>query len=215
MGIKKTSATRMKQRPKQKRMKKIQKIDLLLFEVFLDVVGGDDFLFEHVGAGLLGADHADHLGKTLAGGGFEGSNNFLCHILMSPIVLLLDFFVDGHFLQEGVVLLELEALRGVLLVLGGDIAAHAGDTAGFLLGALQDDLNACVFSFLCHDYICFFISQLVEYQGRKSITIVSRGIQIGCKITTFFSTGKTFCRKLKKKSYICSLRIQGRSAAII
>ena len=61
----------------------------------------------------------------------------------------------GDFLQEGVVLLELQALRSVLFVLGGDVAAHTGHTAVLLLGAFEDDLHACVFILLCHDFNYF------------------------------------------------------------
>ena len=59
--------------------------------------------------------------------------------------------MDRHLLQERIVLLALEAVRGVLLVLGGDVTGHTGDTAGLLLRALEDDLHPVSFRFLCHN----------------------------------------------------------------
>ena len=61
--------------------------------------------------------------------------------------------MDGHALQIGVVLLQLKTLGGVLAVLGGDVTAHAGNAAFFLLGALEDNLHPVSFNFLCHNCI--------------------------------------------------------------
>ena len=135
--------------------------NLFLFQIFLHIVGGDNLFFEAVGTGLFGADHADNLGETLAGLGLKGSNNFLCHILLSPILSLLDFFVNSDLLQEGIVLLELQTLRGVLFILGGDVAAHAGDTASLLLSAFEDDLHSVSFYFLCHN--CVYLLNCLSY----------------------------------------------------
>ena len=55
-----------------------------------------------------------------------------------------------NLLQERIVLLELETLRRVLLVLGGDVTGHTGNAAGLLLRALEDDLHPVSFRFLCH-----------------------------------------------------------------
>ena len=44
--------------------------------------------------------------------------------------------MNSDFFENGVVLLELHALRSVLLVLGGDITARAGLTTGLMLRAL-------------------------------------------------------------------------------
>lgn len=60
--------------------------------------------------------------------------------------------MNSHFLQEGIVLLPFETLRCILLVLGSDIARHAGHSARLLLGAFEDDLNSIAFRFLCHNY---------------------------------------------------------------
>lgn len=63
---------------------------------------------------------------------------------------LLDLLVYGNLLEDGVVLLELKTLSGVLAVLGSDISRGAGHAAGFVFGALEDHLYAIAFSFLCH-----------------------------------------------------------------
>ena len=59
--------------------------------------------------------------------------------------------MNGDLLQEGVVLLALETLGSVLPVLGGDVTGDSGYAAGFLLGALEDDLHPVSFCFLCHN----------------------------------------------------------------
>lgn len=56
----------------------------------------------------------------------------------------------SDFLEDGVVLLQLQTLSSVLAVLGGDVTGSAGHTACLVLGAFEDDLNAISFSFLCH-----------------------------------------------------------------
>ena len=66
-------------------------------------------------------------------------------------VLLLDFLVDSHFLEDGVVLLQLQALRSVLPVLCGNVARSAGQSALLHLGAFQNHLYSVAFSFLCHN----------------------------------------------------------------
>ncbi len=44
--------------------------------------------------------------------------------------------MEGVLFQYRVVLLELNALGGVLPVFGGDVAAHAGHAGGLVLSAL-------------------------------------------------------------------------------
>jgi hypothetical protein len=63
--------------------------------------------------------------------------------------MLLDFLVNSVFLQNRVVLLELEALSSILTVLRGDVTAHARHARGFVLCALHDHLDPI--TFLCHD----------------------------------------------------------------
>lgn len=63
---------------------------------------------------------------------------------------LLDFLVNGHLLEDGVELLQFQALRGILLVLHRDITAGAGHAAVLVLGALEDHLNPVAFALLCH-----------------------------------------------------------------
>ena len=119
--------------------------NLLLFcEEILYLVVGDNALLEDVGAGLLRLDHLDALRKLLTGTGFQRCNYFLCHIALK----LFDFTVYGYSLQVRIVLLALQTIRGVLLVLGGDVARHACYAALLLLGALQYHLHSV--AFLCH-----------------------------------------------------------------
>ncbi len=55
----------------------------------------------------------------------------------------------GHFFQDGIELFEFQSFRIVLLVLNGYIPAGTGLSAGLVLGALQNNLNAI--AFLRHD----------------------------------------------------------------
>ena len=59
--------------------------------------------------------------------------------------------MKGDLLEVRVILHALEAVRGVLLILGGDVTGHTGNTACLLFCALQDDLHPVSFSFLCHN----------------------------------------------------------------
>ena len=65
--------------------------------------------------------------------------------------------MNGHFLEDGVEFLQLDALRGVLAVLGGDVARGARHPRGFMLGAFHDNLHPV--SFLGHldGGVCFKI----------------------------------------------------------
>ena len=53
--------------------------------------------------------------------------------------------MDSHSLQDGVVFLQLQALRVVLTVLCRDVARCPGKAALFHLGAFQYDLHAVAF----------------------------------------------------------------------
>ena len=68
------------------------------------------------------------------------------------VVRLLDFLVNSHLLQDGVVLLELEALGSILPVLSGDVARCAWQTALLHLCAFQNHLDSVAFNFLCHNF---------------------------------------------------------------
>ena len=59
----------------------------------------------------------------------------------------------SHSLEDGIVLLEFEALGRILAVLGGDVAGSAGHTACLMFGALEYHLHSIAFSFLCHSCI--------------------------------------------------------------
>ena len=59
--------------------------------------------------------------------------------------------MNGNPLKERIVLLPFKTLRGVLLILCGDVAGHSWNAAGLLLCALEDDLHPVSFRFLCHN----------------------------------------------------------------
>jgi len=69
------------------------------------------------------------------------------------LLTLLNFFVKGHFFHHRIVFFQFNTLGSVFPVFGGDVAAHAGQPAVFMLGALQNHLNAV--SFLCHGSLKF------------------------------------------------------------
>ena len=59
--------------------------------------------------------------------------------------------MNSDLVEIRIVFLTLQTVRGVLLVLGGDVPGHSGYSASFLLGALENDLHPVSFSFLCHN----------------------------------------------------------------
>jgi hypothetical protein len=61
--------------------------------------------------------------------------------------------MNSVLFQNRIVLLQLQSLRRVLAVLGGDVAAHPRLTCGLMLGAFQNNLNPV--AFLCHDSSIF------------------------------------------------------------
>ena len=84
------------------------------------------------------------------------------------VLRLLDLLVNGHAFQIGVVFLELQTLGGVLAVLGRDVTADAGNASTLLLGALQNDLYAVAFCFLCHNSVPFLLVDNLDF-GEVSI----------------------------------------------
>ena len=70
---------------------------------------------------------------------------------------LLNLLVNRHALQVRIVFLELQTLGGVLAVLGRDVTADAGNASTLLLGALENDLHAITFCFLCHNTVAPFL----------------------------------------------------------
>lgn len=58
--------------------------------------------------------------------------------------------MDRVFAHNGVVFFQLHAVRRVFAVLLRDIARSARQAAVFMLGALEDHLNAIAFAFFCH-----------------------------------------------------------------
>ena len=73
------------------------------------------FLFEGVGTRLFAFHHFHHFGEVLTCTSLQGCYRLLCHGL-------LDFFVNRHATEDGVVLLEFYALRGIFAVLGSHVA---------------------------------------------------------------------------------------------
>ena len=61
--------------------------------------------------------------------------------------------MNSHSLQNGVILLELEALGSILSVLSGDVARCAWQTALLHLCAFQNHLDSVTFNFLCHSFL--------------------------------------------------------------
>ena len=88
-----------------------------LLEEILDVVFVDDALLEGI-VSRVALDHFDHLGHGNTTFFLQGRYYFLCH----GSVCLFDLFVNRHSLQDGVVFLQLHAIRCILFVLGGDIS---------------------------------------------------------------------------------------------
>ena len=111
-----------------------------LLEEILGCVLGDDPLFEGI-ISLVRLDHLDDLGHTDSAFFLQRCYYFLCHGL-------LDLFVKGHTLEDGIVLLEFHPVRAVLLVLGGDVPRCSRHAGILVLCALQDDLYPI--SFLGH-----------------------------------------------------------------
>ena len=58
--------------------------------------------------------------------------------------------MNRHLLENRVVLLHFQTIRRILLVLRRDITGSSWLTAGFVLGAFQNDLNAI--TFFGHDW---------------------------------------------------------------
>ena len=79
------------------------------------------------------------------------------------VVLLLNLLVNGHAFQIGVVFLELQTLGGILAVLGRDVTADAGNASTLLLGALENDLHAIAFCFLCHNSLPFLLVDNLDF----------------------------------------------------
>jgi hypothetical protein len=116
----------------------------LLGEKVFHLVVGDDALFEDVCTGFVGFHHFDTFGELFARTGFQRCDYFLCHIALK----LFDFTMNGHLLQERIVLLALQTVGGVFLVLGRDVAGHSRNTASFLFRAFENHLHSV--AFLCH-----------------------------------------------------------------
>ena len=66
------------------------------------------------------------------------------------ISALFDFAVYGVLPHNRIVLFQFQALRRVFTVLLRHVARSSWQTAGFVLRALENDLEPIAFTFLCH-----------------------------------------------------------------
>lgn len=90
---------------------------LLALEKFVSQIFVDDALLKGVSARLIRLYHLHHLGECGRVTFLQRCYYFLCHVLIA----LLDFFVNGVTLQDGIVFLQFHPVRSVLLVLGGHV----------------------------------------------------------------------------------------------
>ena len=58
--------------------------------------------------------------------------------------------MEGVLFKNWIVFLQFNSFRSVFTVFGGDVTAHAGHPAVFVLGALQNNLDPI--AFLSHDW---------------------------------------------------------------
>lgn len=87
----------------------------LLGEPVFHVVVVYHFFLERVGTCFFALHHFHHFGEVLTCTSLQTCYRLLCHDL-------LDFFMNRHATENGVVLLELNTLRSVLTVLGGHVS---------------------------------------------------------------------------------------------
>lgn len=93
----------------------IHGFDLLVEEVVYLVLGYH-FLLEGIRS-FIGLHHLHYFGVVFRGATLQGCNGFLSHS-----ILLFDFAVNSHPLQNRVVFLQLQTIWSVLLILGRDVA---------------------------------------------------------------------------------------------
>lgn len=58
--------------------------------------------------------------------------------------------MKGNPFKIRIIFSEFQAVRGILSVFSGDVPGDSGHVGVFLLGTLQDHLDAIAFAFLCH-----------------------------------------------------------------
>ena len=121
-------------------------LDGLVLEEIVNFFVTNHLLVKGISASLGALYHFDYLciGTSVGLSGLERGDCFLCHFL------LLDFLVNSHALENGVVLLQLKAFGCILAVLCGNVTAGTGHTTVFVFGALEDNLYTISFNFLCH-----------------------------------------------------------------
>ena len=83
------------------------------------------------------------------------------------VLWLFDFFVNRHFLQIRVVLLQLQSFGSVLAVFGRDVSRHSRHAACLLLRAFQNHLLTSFFILLCHFLQLFFRQKSFSNQVAK------------------------------------------------
>ena len=94
-------------------------LDSILGEPSLHIVVVHDFLTEGIGASFRTLEHLDAHGVLLSTSFLERCDGLLSHGVSDSG--LLNFFVDRHFSEDGVVFLQLNPVRRVFAILGRDI----------------------------------------------------------------------------------------------
>ena len=124
----------------------------LVLEEGCNVFVANHLLVKAVGTRLGALYHFDdfRIRASVRLTGLERCDCLFSHGCAAVARLLFDFLVDGHALENRVVLLQLEAFGSVLAILCRDVTASAGHAALFVFGAFEDYLNAITFRFLCH-----------------------------------------------------------------
>lgn len=69
---------------------------------------------------------------------------------VGSLPILFDFAMHRVLAHDRVEFFQLQSFRRIFPVLLRDVTRCAGQTAGFMLGAFQDNLQAVAFTFLCH-----------------------------------------------------------------
>ena len=83
----------------------------------------------------------------------------------------------GYLFEVRIVFPAFEPVGRVLFVFGSDVPRHARYAALLLLGALQNDLDAVAFSFLCHcsvDDLVDVLGSLRLFEGGLESLFVNR-----------------------------------------
>ena len=140
---------------------------MFLLKVLVYLLVGNDFLLEDICTCFGRFHHLDAFGVVTTG--VTGLQAFFAIVLnLFQNRLLLNFLVQRILLEDWVVLHEFQSVGSILAVFGRDVSRRTGHTAGLVLCALQDDLNSCFFTFLCHSvFLLFFIRRDTLFRRRS------------------------------------------------